>query len=136
MLEHALHPPKTSAGDHGGLDAVGRLGVHGRRGDDHGVLGRARGGYRECSDRQRADRGGAERKAAELATGHGGFLWGGRIGSSLGRKPPFAIKAALPDVPRYAARRALLPRKPHGIVDKVSYFLEVWDVGSPTGEGE
>src|SRR5216684_9273772 len=91
MLEHALHPPETSAGDHRGLDAVGRLGVHGRRGDDHGVFRRARGGYRESSDRQRADRGGAERKAAELATGHWGFLWGGRIGSSLGRKPPFAI---------------------------------------------
>src|SRR5260370_26684987 len=71
MLEHALHAPETAAGDDGGLDAVGRLSVRARGGDDQGVFRRERGRGDEDSDRQRTDSGSAERKAAELATGHG-----------------------------------------------------------------
>src|SRR6266849_9435400 len=108
MLEHALHPPETSAGDHGGLDAVGRLGVHGRGGDNHGVFRRARGGYRECGDRQRADRGGAERKEAELATGHGASSGVTGFGSSFGRKPPFAIAGGSARCPKIRGGAAIV----------------------------
>ena len=54
---------------------------------------------RECGNRQRADGGGAERKAAELAAGHEGssgwFLGMTGFDGSLGRQRRFAIIAGL-----------------------------------------
>ena len=52
------------------------LNVLGGSGDDHGVFRGAQRRDRESGDRQRANGGGAKRKAAELAAGHGGFLLG------------------------------------------------------------
>src|SRR5450759_2237269 len=86
MLEHALHAPETAARDHGGLDAIGGLNVRGGSGDDHGVFRSQRGCDDESSDRQRADGGGAERKAAELAAGHGLPLGVGGFDGSLERQ--------------------------------------------------
>jgi hypothetical protein len=42
--------------------------------------------------------------------------------SSLKRQSPFAIGLGLPDVPRYAAGRALLPPKGHEFVNKIYVY--------------
>jgi hypothetical protein len=48
-----------------------------------------------------------------------GFLLGKRgFDGSLERQSPFAIGVGLPDVPRYAVERALLPPRAHEFVNK------------------
>ena len=54
----------------------------------------------EGGDRQRADGGGAERKAAELAAGHGVSSGVGGLEGSLERGPRFAIGWRLARCPK------------------------------------
>ena len=95
------------------------LHVGGGRRDDHGFLRGARGRDGKRGNGQRADGGGAQRKTAEMARGHG-FLFGA-VGGSLEREPRFAIGQARVRCPKIRALAAdLLRRAPHEFVNKTS----------------
>src|SRR2546421_5364263 len=94
MLEHPLHAPEAATSEHGGLNAVGRLSVHGGSGDDHGVFRGAQRRDTEGGDRQRSQGCGIKRKAAELVAGHGIPLGDWRNRRSLEWQLPFAIGLA------------------------------------------
>jgi hypothetical protein len=51
---------------------------------------------------------------------------------SLGRQRRFAIIVGLPDVPRYAAARALLPPDGHEFVNKIRTFPEGYSKAMPS----
>ena len=98
MLVHALDAPETAAGDHRGLDAIGGLNVGSGGRNDDGLLRGSRGGDGENGERQRADGGSAQRKAAEI--GEGTWFPLGMVGGSLEPERCFAIGSFLSDVPK------------------------------------
>ena len=101
VLEHALNAPEATAGNDRGLDIAGRCHVGGGRRDDHGFLRGARGRDGKRGNGQRANGGGAQRKTAEMARGHGFLI--GAVGRQFRAGAAFRNRLRSPRYPKIRA---------------------------------